>query len=267
VQPGRFLLRADPEQAGLEFVQIQTERAMQQVRVAAIVDRVPVLTRRYRNQIEMSVPFAISSLSAPATVSWWKGNGDVICMFLLGLWAGRRRLIREPELHTKFLVSVAVIGFIVGVLGNGIGSFGDTFEKIGITMPAALSGWNLDYSLGNIGLTVFYLAALTLLFTRFRLAERVLAPIGWAGWMGLTNYLLQSVFFGIVFRPTIFGFRPSGWPQLLVLAAFFVLQILWSRWWLARFRFGPAEWAWRSLTWWRVQPMRLVSQPASGEAP
>jgi uncharacterized protein len=39
--------------------------------------------------------------------------------------------------------------------------------------------------------------------------------------------------------------------------AIFTLQILHSRWWLARFRFGPAEWLWRTLTYGARQPMRV----------
>jgi len=42
---------------------------------------------------------------------------------------------------------------------------------------------------------------------------------------------------------------------LLVLGVFAV-QLVLSRWWLARFRFGPAEWLWRALTYWHLPPMR-----------
>jgi uncharacterized protein len=38
----------------------------------------------------------------------------------------------------------------------------------------------------------------------------------------------------------------------------FPLQMMWSAWWLARFRYGPMEWLWRSLTYGRLQPMRLA---------
>jgi len=34
------------------------------------------------------------------------------------------------------------------------------------------------------------------------------------------------------------------------------VQMAWSRWWLARFRYGPVEWAWRCATWWRIAPLR-----------
>ena len=41
-------------------------------------------------------------------------------------------------------------------------------------------------------------------------------------------------------------------------AAIFAAQVAFSGWWLARFRFGPLEWLWRSLTYGRAQPMRLA---------
>ncbi len=34
------------------------------------------------------------------------------------------------------------------------------------------------------------------------------------------------------------------------------VQLVSSPWWLGRYRFGPAEWLWRTLTYWRRQPMR-----------
>jgi len=40
----------------------------------------------------------------------------------------------------------------------------------------------------------------------------------------------------------------------------FALQIVASRWWLRHFRFGPFEWLWRSLTYWKKQPMRLKQE-------
>ena len=50
---------------------------------------------------------------------------------------------------------------------------------------------------------------------------------------------------------------------MLVWAGFSAVQIAASLWWLRRFRFGPLEWCWRSLTYWRRQPMRVapLSEP------
>ena len=39
----------------------------------------------------------------------------------------------------------------------------------------------------------------------------------------------------------------------------YTVQVLYSHWWLQRFRFGPAEWLWRSITYWKLQPMRRIA--------
>ena len=82
-----------------------------------------------------------------------------------------------------------------------------------------------------------------------------LAP---AGRMALSNYLMQSIVCTLIFNG--YGLRyldqlPRAW-QVVFVFTLFLIQVLYSRWWLARFRFGPAEWVWRSLTYLRPQPMR-----------
>jgi uncharacterized protein len=47
--------------------------------------------------------------------------------------------------------------------------------------------------------------------------------------------------------------------QAAVVAGIWVVEIIWSPLWLSRFRFGPVEWLWRSLTYWQRQPMRCGS--------
>jgi uncharacterized protein len=77
--------------------------------------------------------------------------------------------------------------------------------------------------------------------------------------MGLTNYLMQSLVMTlVVFQP--YGLRlpdPGTTLMIGVHVLFFLgVQVPLSRWWLSRFRFGPAEWVWRSLTYGSPQPMR-----------
>src|SRR6056297_2981591 len=88
------------------------------------------------------------------------------------------------------------------------------------------------------------------------------AGLAAAGRMALTNYLLQSLFWTWVF----FGYGLGLWgevprtAQVALAPVFFAVQVLISGWWLKRFRFGPAEWLWRSLTYWQIQPMRRVPE-------
>jgi uncharacterized protein len=83
--------------------------------------------------------------------------------------------------------------------------------------------------------------------------------------MALTNYLMQS----LVYLFVLYGFG-LGWLKydgavlaLSLALAVFALQIGFSRWWLARFRFGPAEWVWRTLTYGRAPPLRLRVEDAT----
>ena len=53
--------------------------------------------------------------------------------------------------------------------------------------------------------------------------------------------------------PPLWALLTATVPALAV----FAVQTAWSPWWLARHHFGPVEWAWRSLTYGRPQPMRI----------
>ena len=78
------------------------------------------------------------------------------------------------------------------------------------------------------------------------------------GRMALSNYLthslvMTSLFYG--YGLGLYAEVPRVWQQGLV-AALIGLQLALSPWWLKQFRFGPAEWLWRSLTYGQRQPMR-----------
>jgi uncharacterized protein len=118
---------------------------------------------------------------------------------------------------------------------------------------------------GHLGLTLFYAAGLALAFltTRLNPVIRLLAPLGR---MALTWYLLQTVFgiwlfYGFATGPALMG---KVGPASLTTMAFvgFLVQVLGARIWLSRFRFGPAEWLWRTLTYWKIQPLRIAGTQA-----
>jgi uncharacterized protein len=55
--------------------------------------------------------------------------------------------------------------------------------------------------------------------------------------------------------------------QFAIVIAVWALELVWSPIWLARFRFGPLEWLWRSLTYWKLEPMRSTTDSISSSAP
>ena len=76
--------------------------------------------------------------------------------------------------------------------------------------------------------------------------------------MALTNYLTQSLFCAVIF----FGWGLDQWNRLsraevaAVVLGIWALQITWSLWWLDRYRLGPMEWLWRTLTYGSRPAMR-----------
>jgi uncharacterized protein len=86
------------------------------------------------------------------------------------------------------------------------------------------------------------------------LGERLVA----AGRMAFSNYIGTSLVMMLVFRSWAGGlFGELGRVELLApLLLGWALMLAWSKPWLDRFRYGPLEWAWRCLTYWRVFPFR-----------
>ncbi|MES2892914.1 MAG: DUF418 domain-containing protein, partial [Bacteroidota bacterium] len=87
---------------------------------------------------------------------------------------------------------------------------------------------------------------------------KLMQPVGQ---MAFTNYLMQSLICACYFYG--FGFGMFGKLQRFeiyyVVAAIWIVEIAWSHAWLRFFRFGPLEWLWRSLTYWKLQPMKKTS--------
>ncbi|MER7011416.1 DUF418 domain-containing protein [Saccharopolyspora sp. NPDC000359] len=98
-------------------------------------------------------------------------------------------------------------------------------------------------------------------------ARRVLSPVlEPLGKMALTNYVTATLLI-LPFGHLLEMWESTKWELLLAMAAGIILvQVLWSRWWLARFQYGPLEWVWRCATWWRVVDFRRRPRPFSSAA-
>jgi uncharacterized protein len=105
-------------------------------------------------------------------------------------------------------------------------------------------------------------AALVLLLLRAGIFRWLFARIAAVGQMALSNYILTS----ITMR-AVFVWSPLHWFGYLeyyklyyCVAAMWAVNLIFSTLWLRYFRFGPMEWLWRSLTYWKRQPMLLESR-------
>ena len=172
-------------------------------------------------------------------------------LFLFGVATWRSGVLREPAAHREWLRWVARAGLVFG-LGLSLVSFAS-----GTGDTATWAGF-LASTFGPAVLAAGYGATLVLAVEDHR-APRTLRALAAAGRMAFTNYLMQSLVFTTIFYAGHgFGLigKVGAMAALLGGIAFFSFQVAFSRWWLARFRFGPLEWAWRSLTYGRMQPFR-----------
>jgi uncharacterized protein len=186
---------------------------------------------------------------------------NILAMFLIGVWFGKRRIFNELEAHRPFFRKLLAWGLIVGLLGNalyatlimGIPRYDASIELLVATVAQGI---------GAPLLMLGYVAAICLLALRPAWGRRlaVLAPVGQ---MALTNYLLESIVCTLIFYGyglALFGRAGAAWGIVLTVVIYLLL-IPFSHWWMKRFLYGPAEWLWRSMTYWRLQPIRR--QPAA----
>ena len=183
-------------------------------------------------------------------------------MFVLGMAAYRAGLFTDAG--WPWAKRMLTIGLPVGLLGEGFGivvlaqvDF-NTSTLLGYGAVVLQMVFSLFLCLGYIGAGIALMRAGGL-----GILTRGLAAVGRTA---LSNYILQSVVATTVMYWYGFG-QFDQWSrveQLLFVPAVFVIQVLLSLAWLSRFRFGPLEWVWRSITYGRFQPVR--ARP-SGRAP
>jgi len=171
------------------------------------------------------------------------------------MYLGRRRFFEDLRPHRRLLFGALIGGLILGVAGDAgieflIRAWAKSRPPIWMfflpTLLKSLHAW---------GFAAFYSSSLLLLLQR-QSWQRFLSPLGAVGRMALTNYLLQSM----LLIPLCIAFdlfdRVTPVMGLLLAIAVSIIQVPLSSWWLTRFRFGPAEWLWRSMTYGRAQKMR-----------
>jgi uncharacterized protein len=115
----------------------------------------------------------------------------------------------------------------------------------------------LIYPFQRILLVMAHVSAIILLY-KSRYVQPLFRRLEAVGQMALTNYIMQSVICTLVF----FGYGLNYYAELdfyqiyFIVLAIWALQLIISPLWLKFFFYGPLEWVWRSLTYWRRQPLR-----------
>jgi uncharacterized protein len=177
--------------------------------------------------------------------------GATLALFITGLLMVRHGVFERPLAHRRLLGAMAVFGLTCWVVDNWV-----------------ISGWDLNLSLGILRdqwLMFAYVSGALLFMAKWPRLMSSLRPIAHAGRMALTNYLIQIAALDLLFSGYALGLlaiRPLlGFASAL---ACFAIEVAFSSVWLRHFRFGPAEWMWRSITYGRWQPLRRPALSVTG---
>lgn len=197
-----------------------------------------ILEFRWRETQEMILPLVVGVAQ------------KTFGLMLLGVALWRSGVVREPRRYRTLLWVICFGAGVVGLLNT-------TAEVM-----TAISGKRvraapfLELFGPHVPLAFAYAAAL-LAWKRSGRSEMFTAPVAAAGQMALTNYLMQSIVFALLFYG--YGFQLFGRldPQTAapIGVGIYAGQLWFSVWWLKQYQFGPFEWLWRSLTYGSRQPM------------
>lgn len=191
-------------------------------------------------QIFMTLFFGISRIASLMLFG--------MALMKLGVFSGER--------STAFYRNMMLLGYAIGLpltVYSAIDLQAHGFDAVYVLRSGGI--WNYVGSLivafGHIGLVM--------LIVKTGVMQRLMRKFAAVGRMALTNYLMHSVILTTVFYGYglgLYGTIPRFWQMGFVVAVI-GLQLVLSSWWLNRYRFGPVEWLWRSLTYWKRQPMRI----------
>ena len=177
---------------------------------------------------------------------------------LHGLFIGRTQYFKNYLTETKFTKQLWVGALIL--LGVSILSMVGIFASMGPNVD--FNSWTAMFGLTffdlmNLAFTVLIVAVFVILYKKKRAGKFLRSFIPY-GKMALTNYVFQSILGTFIFFGWGLG-QLSNIPNrysFLIAIAIIVLQMLLSKWWLRYFKYGPLEWVWRSLTFFKVFPLK-----------
>ena len=204
----------------------------------------------YRGIFRYNVPMAVEEQTS---IFLAEDVWDMLPYMLLGILLLRAGFFGNQFSRRRHL--------LVASVGIGLGLAIHLWMNVGLFVhsedPVRSLLYPVFFDLGRLPLVAGY-ASLIILVFRVELARLAGNWMAAVGRMALSNYLLQSIVGALVF----YGFGLAQFNQFsrTDLAGFilvvWIFQIVFSIAWMRWFYLGPAEWLWRSLTYWQAQPFR-----------
>jgi uncharacterized protein len=209
----------------------------------------------YRGSWSEQFPYRKSmAMVLQTTVFFTQFMWRVTALMLIGMALYKSGVIVGKKAK-RFYTKLFIIGFSLGIVLGVVGLIQNTMHHWECTY--SFFQGTLFNSIGSVPMALSYIALVMLAsYGRWKsVLEKWIAPVGR---MALTNYLMQTLIATTLFYGHGFGLfgsasRSEHWMYIVPI---WIFQILFSRWWLETFKFGPMEWLWRSLTYMQILPIR-----------
>jgi len=181
----------------------------------------------------------------------------ILGLFLIGLYVGKLGVFRRINEHLPLIRKAMFLGGAVGaVLSIGHIALQLGWLTASLTPAISATAAVLLREVSTPFLSLFYVTGIILLWQRGALSW-LFAGLAALGRMALTNYLVQCITLAWLFYGHGLGLMGISIVYIpLMTVGIYIAQIIFSRWWLARYRQGPAEWAWRRLTYGQLGMIR-----------
>ena len=217
----------------------------------AISREINLYTSSYLGQMEIRIPESIKMQTFLFFFFiGWRTSG----LMLIGM-ALYKLGILSAQKSKLFYIKMIVIGLVLGYLIVGFGlykNFAHNFSmEYSFFLGSQFNYWgSMLVSLGYIGLVMLLIKS----YKKGWLANSLQA----VGQTALSNYLIQTIIGTFIFYGhgfALFG-KVDRWQQIFFVFGIWILQMIISPIWIRNFKFGPFEWLWRSLTYWKFQDFK-----------
>jgi uncharacterized protein len=215
---------------------------------AAIEDANRSMRKGYFELVKFLAPV---NMKFDTTFAYRHDLWDVLSMMMIGIALFKWKVL-TAQLSYRFYLLMLLIGYGVGVSIN--------YYELRVVLDGqfsleAMSKAGVTYQFGRLFTAMGHVAAI-MLFCKIAWARWLKGTLAAVGRMALTNYLMHSVICMIVFTGVGFGLfgKLERYELYYVVFAIWIFQLIVSPIWLSYFRFGPAEWLWRTLTYQKRQP-------------
>lgn len=207
----------------------------------------------------LTINFTIDPLvnfiqDSPITLVFCSGQ------ILLGFWLGRIGFFATPQLFRSMINKWILFGSTFGILSS-VGYWAVTTGRL--ELDGASIGLIFLIVGGLVLQSLCYIGLFVKAWENSRLKNllKIFVPVGR---MALTNYLMQTIFYLLLFFHWPHGLQLYGKVTItetyLIAVAVYTVQVLFSYWWMNHFSQGPIEMLWRRLAYQGV-PAQSTTQP------